>query len=130
MIHQTRDSVAIHALLHRDFPGLDFTEVLNEPLHVVLVDGESGAIFAWRGPGVYEVHLFFAVRGRTAIDLFADMLDFMRLKGARMFWGAVPVADRRTRMFVRLCGWKSLGLKEMRDGMKELFVMEDAPCRH
>lgn len=118
------DAPTVNAALSRDFPGLDFSEVLAEPLHVVLMDEESGAAFLFRGPGIYEAHVFFAVRGRAALNLFADMLDFMRLRGAKMFWAMVPLEDRRARMFTRLSGWKSLGPRETMHGTSELFVLE------
>ena len=65
-------------MLERDFPGCDFTEVLANPLNVCLVHGDSGAIFAWRGPGIYEVHVFYAMRGREALSVSRIMLDIMR----------------------------------------------------
>lgn len=125
----TEDKDRARALLAAASPGADFTAFLAEPLHVALVEGESGALFAWRGPGIFEVHVFFAVRGRQAIDLLHRMTDAMRFShDARLFWGMIPQEDRKTRMFARLCGWKSLGMKQDSFGPKELFVLEICPC--
>lgn len=116
-------------LLATAVPGVDFSAFLAEPLHVALVEDKSGALFVWRGPGIYEVHVFFAVRGRKAIDLMARMIEAMRFShGARLFWAMIPQEDRKTRMFARLCGWKSLGAKADAHGPKELFVSEICPC--
>ncbi|HJQ15933.1 MAG TPA: hypothetical protein VJ859_02945 [Allosphingosinicella sp.] len=110
--------------------GADFSEVLSEPLHVCLTEGASGAVFMWRGPQTYEVHLFFAVHGREAIDLFQRMMDLMRvIYDAKHFWALVPIASRHVRWFARRVGWKSQGLVETRHGMNELFT-ENSGCRH
>jgi hypothetical protein len=46
-------------------------ELLANPLNVCLIEGDSGTVFAWRGPGIFEAHVFYAVRGREALDLIA-----------------------------------------------------------
>lgn len=129
MIERTRDVARVNELMARDFPGCDMAELLAEPMHVCLVDGDSGAIFAFRGPGIYEVHVFFAVKGRAAIDLGHAMLDVMRADGALLFWALVPVESRKVLFYTRLMGWKSLGVRETRFGLNELFVSEICPCR-
>lgn len=125
MIRRERDVELVNELVRRDFPELDFSEFLAESLHVCLIDGDSGALFAWRGPGIYEVHVFFAVRGRAALDLGHAMLAMMRAMGGRMFWAFVPIESRQVRVFTRLMGWKSHGIIETRHGPNELFVQED-----
>jgi hypothetical protein len=125
LIRRTRDVARVNELMARDFPGCDMSELLAEPMHVCLIDGESGAIFAFRGPGIYEAHVFFAVKGRAAIDLGHAMLDYMRGEhGARLFWALVPIESRKVQMFTRLMGWKSLGVRETRFGPQELFSSE------
>ena len=124
-MERTRDAARVNELMARDFPGCDMSELLAEPMHVCLIDGESGAIFAFRGPGIFEVHVFFAVKGRAAIGLIHAMLDFMRAEhGARSFWALIPVESRKVLMFARLVGWKSLGVRETRHGPNELFSSE------
>lgn len=128
MIERTRDVQRVNELMARDFPGCDMAELLAEPMHVCLVDGDSGAIFAFRGPGIYEVHVFFSVKGRAAIDLGHAMLDVMRADGARLFWALVPVESRKVLFYTRLMGWKSLGVRETRFGPQELFSLESGLC--
>ncbi len=129
MIHRETNAETVNALIGRDFPGVDYSEVLSEPLHVCLVDDDSGAIFAWRGPGTYEVHVFFAVRGREAINLGHAMLDYMRDNhAARKFWALVPVGSEHVKVFTRLMGWASQGVLKTRHGDNELFTQETDPC--
>lgn len=129
MIESTRDVERVNELMGRDFPGCDMTELLAEPMHVCLIDEESGAMFAFRGPGIYEVHVFFAARGKAAISLGHAMLDVMRKDhGAKLFWALVPVESAKVRIYTRLMGWVSLGVRETRFGYQELFSSENGLC--
>lgn len=108
---------------------VDFTEFLSCPMNACLIEGNGGALFVWRGPGIFEVHVFFEQRGREVIDLSHKMLAFMRAEfGARLFWAAVPVASRRVIMFTRLMGWKSEGAANFPHGLCEIFVSEKMRC--
>jgi hypothetical protein len=123
------DAAEANALAERDFPGIDLTEFLANPLNVCLTCGDSGTLFAWRGPGIYEAHVFYSVRGREALKIAEQVLRHMREHHqAWLFWALVPAANRATRMFARLVGWHSLGLRETADGTNELFCSEMAPC--
>ena len=130
MIRATLADVAtVNAYVGRDYPEADFTEFLSEPMHICLIEGCSGALFAWRGPNTFEVHVFFEVRGRAALDLGRRMLERMRtLHDAGQFWSLIPEGSRKVKMFARLMGWKSLGLRETRHGLCELFVSENHQC--
>ncbi len=103
---------------------VDFTEFLSNPMNVCLIAGEGGALFVWRGPGVYEVHVFFSQRGSEVIRLSKEMLEIMRREGARLFWAAVPIESRRVIMFTRLMGWKSCGVADLPHGYCEIFASE------
>lgn len=128
MIRST-DVELVNALLDRDFAGTDSTELLANPLNVCLVEGENGAIFAWRGPGIYEIHLFYAVRGREALKLFDSMLGIIQSAyGGRFFWALIPVESRKVRMFARLAGFLPAGILETQHGPNELFVSENVEC--
>jgi hypothetical protein len=106
----------------------DFTAFLEEPLNVCLVCGEGGALFVWRGPDIYEVHVFFEERGKAVLKLSHEMLEIMREEfGARIFWAAVPVESRHVIMFTRLMGWKSQGVAMQPQGKCEIFL-EDSAC--
>jgi hypothetical protein len=104
---------------------VDFTAFLSDTNNICLVSGEGGAIFVWRGPGIYEAHVFFEQRGREVLKLSREMLAIMRKEhGARLFWAAVPVHSRHVIMFTRLMGWKSQGFADQPQGRCELFTGE------
>lgn len=103
--------------------------ILHDPMSFVLIEGEGGAIFQWRGPGIYEVHVLFAQRGREVIEISYQMLDWMRdAHDANLFWAAVPwgtdAQSRKVRLFTRLMGWKSQGRANLANGLHELFIGE------
>jgi hypothetical protein len=102
----------------------DFTPFLADRMNVCLIEGEGGAMFVWRGPGIYEVHVMFEQRGREVIKLSHRMLGYMRKRGGKLFWAAVPIESRHVIMFTRLMGWKSQGLADLSHGTCELFIGE------
>lgn len=116
----------VHDWVYRDSgKTTNFEPFLADTLNVCLVSGEGGAIFVWRGPGIYEVHVFFEQRGREVMKLSREMLDIMRKEhGARLFWAAVPTESRHVIMFTRLMGWKSQGFAVQPQGRCELFIGE------
>lgn len=98
---------------------------LSDRNTAVLIEGEGAALFVWRGPGIYELHLCFEQRGKAAKELLQRMLEWMRAEmGAKLFWAAVPVESRNVVMFARLMGWKSQGLADLSHGTCELFTGE------
>lgn len=128
---RTRDAQLVNRLAAQQEQGGDYADFLADPLHICLVEGESGALFAFRGPGIYEVHVFFAARGKSALRLGRAMLDLMRERfGAHLFWSLVPAESRRVIMFTRLMGWKSHGRVESPHGARELFSFGSCPCLH
>ena len=103
----------------------DFSGFLSDRNNVALIEGQGGALFVWRGPGIFEVHVFFEQRGRDVIRLSHRMLKIMRrLHGGRLFWAAVPTDSRHVIMFTRLMGWKSQGFGDFPQGRCELFQGE------
>jgi len=119
------DVERINAWVKRDSgQEVDFSEFLANGMNVCLLEGEGGALFAWRGPGIYEAHAFFAQRGRAVLDLSHRMLAEMRQRGARLFWSAVPVENRKAVLYCRLLGWKSHGVENLPNGRCEIFVGE------
>jgi hypothetical protein len=129
MIEHTRDAALVNALVGRDFPGCDMAELLANPLNVCLIEGDSGTLFAWRGPGIYEAHFFSRVRGRHALERARWAIDYMKERhGARMFWALVPMDSRKVRMFTRMVGWKPAGIFTTQHGPCEAFVSENVEC--
>lgn len=115
----------VNSWLTRDFGGGDFTEFMSNPLNFILAEGEGGVVFAWRGPGIYEVHVMLEQRGVEAFRVVRKALDQVE---ARLFWTAVPVTDRKVIMFARRMGWKPEGFADLPHGRCQIFTEE--PCRH
>lgn len=130
MIRRETDPEVVNRLVARDFPeGADFSEFLANPLNLCLLVGSNGTLLAWRGPGIYEVHLFYEVRGREALDVLAEVLAYMRdIHNAWLFWAMVPVESRAVRIFARLAGWVTQGKVDQPSGLHEVFTSKDVPC--
>jgi hypothetical protein len=121
------DAKLVNKWIERDSGReVDFTDFLANPMNAVLIEGDGGALFVWRAPGIYEVHVFFEQRGREVIAISRTMLDYMKTEfGARWFWAAVPVESRHVIMFSRLMGWKSRGKANFPHGLCEVFSSEN-----
>lgn len=98
---------------------LDATTLLCDPRNICLIADGGGAMFAWRGPGVYEGHSFFLVRGRDAIALGRAIMDQMV---GNMVWGLTPEHLPHVRWFNRQIGFVSHGFMDTPEGRCELFV--------
>lgn len=122
------DAQLINKWVERDSGReVDFTDFLSNTMNACLIEGEGGALFVWRAPGIYEVHVFFEQRGREVIELSHRMLQFMKSEfGARWFWAAVPVQSRHVIMFSRLMGWKSQGKANFPHALCEVFSSENS----
>lgn len=108
---------------------VDFSEFLENEMNVCLIEGEGGAFFAWRGPGIFEAHAFFSQRGREVISLSHAMLGIMRRNyGAQLFWSLVPTEARHAVIYCRLLGWKSFGIVRPPQGECEIFASENVQC--
>lgn len=130
------DLERIAAWIERDFEGVDaerlksgLSVILHDPMHVALIEGDGGALFIWQGPGIYQVHVLFAQRGREVIALSHQMLAYMRERHrAELFWAGVPwdtsKQSRKVRLFTRLMGWRSKGRANLASGLNELFISE------
>ncbi len=108
-------------LVNSIYGDADLSALVNDRRNIILVDGDNLAIFAWRGPGVYEAHLHFTARGRQAITLACEML---RQVDAKMIWSLIPVGAKNVRWFSRQIGFSSLGEMEAPEGLHELILME------
>lgn len=102
---------------------LDPLPLLSDTRNRLYFDERGGAIFAWRGPGIYEGHSFFRVKGREAIRAGREVLSHM--SDALMIWGLTPEANRAARWFNRQVGFKSDGMIDTPEGRCELFVLGD-----
>lgn len=121
----------------RDFPEGDeqalkigYTEAIGNRMNVCLCSGEGGAIFLWRGPGIYEVHCFFEQRGKLVRDVSNAILAMMKTHhGARLIWAAIPDHSRKVKTYVRWLGFKSADRATFPHGKCEIFTWEPELCR-
>jgi hypothetical protein len=103
---------------------IDTTPLVLDRRNVFFLADGGGMAFIWRGPGIYEAHTHFLVRGREALGLARAMMAHLWTEyQVRMVWGLTPVTLRHARWFNRKLG-KSQGVMETPDGPCELFVME------
>jgi hypothetical protein len=93
--------------------------------NVMLVKGEDVGLATYEYPGVYNVHWFFKVRGRKAIELAKEMLDEMFSNyGLQTMRGITRVDIRGARWAARQVGCTSHGIIEYPDGYSyELFLL-------
>lgn len=125
MIRATLDDLEEITRLLEDVHGekLDPKALLSDERNRFYFDERGGAVFAWRGPGIYEGHSFFRVKGKDAILAGWEVLHEMA--DARMIWGLTPEENRAARWFNRKAGFKSQGMMDTPDlGRCELFVLE------
>lgn len=74
---------------------------------VLLTDGENAiGAFINTAPNIYQCHWLFGenVRGRAALDLCQQMVNWMRGYGAEILWGTTPLDNRKALWFNRRMG--------------------------
>jgi hypothetical protein len=109
---------------------LDPTALLADLKNILLFDEGGGQFFHWRGPGIYEAHSFYLVRGKDALAKGREAIRLMFEEyGAEKLWRAPPVENRPARWFNRQLGFRSLGIVQMAliyspTGVCELFEMK------
>jgi hypothetical protein len=108
---------------------LDSSALITDRRNRIIFDERGGACFAWRGPGIFEGHSFFLVRGREALSAGREAISLLDY---RMIWGLTPTKNgnadwfRSVRWFNRQLGFKSHGMIDTPDqGRCELFVLEN-----
>ena len=117
MIWRSFDAEEVNQFLNS---GEDASILLKDHRNICLLSEQGGAMFAWRGPRIFEGHTFFKARGRDAIFLGNSILNEMA-EFADLIWGATPIHLKHVRWFNRKIGFLSLGEIETPEGLHELF---------
>jgi hypothetical protein len=124
-----KDAAKVESWIERDFHAVDYSEVLANEMNVCLCQGEGGAIFVWRGPGIYEAHCFFEQRGREVREISNAILALMAADyGAKLIWTAIPDDRRNVKTYARWLGFKPVDHAVFPYGPCEIFTWETARC--
>jgi hypothetical protein len=121
------DAELVEDCIWRDFAKRNgaMAQFLADRMNVCLLSGDGGALFVWRGPGIYETHCFFEQRGSEVREISREMLRIMREDfGARLIWAAIPDGSRKVKIYVRWLGFRSAGHQNLAHGPCELFLLE------
>lgn len=94
------------------------------PDHVMLSEGDSVGLGTLEYPGLYNVHWFYTVRGRKALNLARDMIKYLfEHKDAQAVRGMIRTDLKPSIWAARQVGLKSHGVLETPTGSYELFCM-------
>jgi hypothetical protein len=126
------DPLELAALLASNVPPewrhLHFsaTAWLSDPRNIALRIGPDLSMFEYYGPGVYLGHIWFASRGRTALERAKAMLDTMFSDyGAQVIRGETP--KREVALFVRKLGFRFDGEADRPIGRVRLCQITNLP---
>lgn len=110
------------APLNRGLKGADWLAFEgNVP---IVSDKGDVTLFDYEGDGIYEIHVLYVSRGREAIDQASEAIRTMfEQHGANLIYALVPVFRPEVKMLARWTGMRSAGLRDMTEGLCELFVL-------
>lgn len=110
------------APLNRGLKGADW--LASEGNVSVTTDDGDITLFDNEGDGVFAIHVLYRSRGRKAIERAQDAIRIMfEEHGARLIYGMAPVIRPEVRLLARWTGMRSAGLRDMKSGLCELFVL-------
>ena len=116
------------APLNRGLKGIDW--LATEGNIPVTFDNGDVALFDNEGDGIFQIHLLFKSRGRTAIEHVREATRIMFTeRGASMIFGLVPDFRRDVKLIGRWAGYRSAGERWASEGPGlpdtkfELFVL-------
>jgi hypothetical protein len=122
------DAELVEDCIWRDFAKRNgaMEHFLSDRMNVCLLHGDGGALFVWRGPGIYETHCFFEQRGAEVREISKEMLRIMKEDyGARLIWAAIPDDSRKVKIYVRWLGFRSVEKRDVTHiGPAELFILD------
>lgn len=111
--------------LREEFPGVDTEEWVSNKDNIALTDGSGNySMFEKGSDGVYTGHYFFESRGRQALRVAREMLDFAFNEcGLNIIRGITPLTHLGARWLSRQLGFKSYGIIQPGNGPCELFIL-------
>lgn len=85
--------------------------VASENNYALIDEHDNIGLLDYQRPGVYEPHLYFESRGREAIDVARDMIDWtFDNTPARRLEGQTPILCKGAWYVVRKIGFKRTGI--------------------
>jgi len=110
------------APLNRGLKGVDWL-AHDGNVPVTFVNGDV-VLFDNEGDGIYAIHVLFKSRGRMALDHAREAIATMfEDYGATLIYAMVPVIRPEVKLLARWAGMRSAGLRDMKFGLCELFVL-------
>lgn len=103
----------------------DFVTWFNMPKNLMFAEGENVGLATYELPGIYNIHWYFKVRGREALNLARDMLEnLFENYDVEVVRGIVRVDLKPSRWGARQVGLTSLGVFTYPDGTEnEVFYI-------
>lgn len=103
----------------------DFKTWFYMPKNLMFAEGENVGLATYELPGMYNIHWYFKVRGREALNLARDMLEnLFENYGVDVVRGIVRVDLKPSRWGARQVGMKSLGIFRFPSGQdNEVFYL-------
>lgn len=103
-------------------PITDAAAWLANPRNFALADGDDLSLFEAKGewPGPLEGHIFFASRGKQALETARRMLTQAFSYGATCIEGSTPIDLPHALLFARLLGFRKYGEADTPSGRVSL----------
>lgn len=127
MIHSSRDVPGLTEATEfymAELFGFDPVEWLSIPDNLALTDDSGNwSLFEKGADGVYTGHYFFVIRGKAALTLAKEMLDFIdKETDIKVLRGLTPLTKLGARWMSRQLGFNSHGVVHTVNGPCELFI--------
>lgn len=127
-----RVATAADASFVSEIVGSDATEFMRRA--ITLLTDHGGFFLEPITSSVFEAHMFFKAegRGKEALHAARTGLGYMfDLRDAAVVFGRIPLEDRAARIFTRMIGFRSDGIRPREPGgpMVEWFEMRSEECR-
>ena len=109
-----------------ELEGFDPQTWIEDDRNIAVSDGEGNYnLFEYEMEGVYTGHTFYTKRGRAALDLGKEVLDYVfSLPEVRVIRGLTPLHKTGARWFSRKLGFQSYGVVRTVAGPCELFILD------
>lgn len=107
-----------------ELDGFDPLSWMYHGDNIALTDGENVSLFGRLSDGIYTGHYFFVARGKAAVKVSFEMLDYLfKETDIQIIRGLTPLHKLGARWMNRRLGFKGVGAIDTPQGPCELFVL-------